>query len=64
MKEVQYLSVDGKSVVLVTDHDAKSIKAWVLKDGKWEWFCPAEASFEGRLVTPEYLGDIPPLPDE
>lgn len=63
MKEIQYLIVDGQSVVLVTDHEARSINAWVLQDGKWESFSPAVASFEGRLVTREYLGAIPPLPD-
>jgi hypothetical protein len=59
--EVDYVEYEHDLFVLMTDHDAHSLGAWRLADGKWvEVDDISGPFFEGWLVQPPK--DLPALP--
>lgn len=60
--ETNYIVLDGKDVVLSIDHDMHRQIAWQLCDGEWREADLADVLFNGRVVSKEYLGQLPELP--
>lgn len=61
--EITYVVLDGLPTVIRIDHEAKRQYAWSLRGEKWVEANIADALFEGRVVTVEYLGALPELPE-